>query len=181
MRPDWLAITRTKCPSMARPTVISFFCTLLLLGGCTVTSHDPLHIAEFSNASLKGNYTYTLGGITASAAGGTAYQQSGIFVADGDGHITGGIDDFVQSDGSSTSPVTGSYKIAGDGTGTMTLIGVRQIRLAVTMVSGSKLYLIEYDDSGNGAGAAVQQNISVTPASPQGTFVFHFHSSNFDR
>jgi hypothetical protein len=182
MRPDLFAAIRTKCLSSIKTLIaISSLSVLLLMGSCTVTTHDPLHVAEFSNSNLKGNYVYTLGGITASPTGGVAYQQSGVFIADGDGHISGGTDDFVQSGGAASGPVTGSYMIAGDGTGTMALNGVREIHLAITMVSASKLYLIEYDGAGNGAGAAVQQNLSATPASPQGTYVFHCHSSNFDR
>src|SRR5215475_7106747 len=135
MRHDFLVAVWTKCFSVTKtPIAITSVSVLLLMGSCTVTSHDNLHVAEFSNANLKGNYTYTLGGITASPTGGSAYQQSGIFIADGDGHITGGTDDFVQSGSTASGSVSGSYRIAGDGTGTMTLSGVREIHLAITMV-----------------------------------------------
>jgi hypothetical protein len=60
----------------------------------------------------------------------------------------------------------------------MTLKGTQQIQLALTMVSGSKLYLVEYDGVGNGSGAAVLQSSNLS--TPSGTYVVHTHSSNYN-
>jgi hypothetical protein len=158
--------------------LLLLICSLCL--SCTSTSSDSLHQQGFSNSSLKGTYVYTLGGLFTPATGGAPYQESGIFVADGSGHITGGEDDFVQLPGTISNPVSGTYTIAPDGTGMMALQGSRQVQLAITVVSGTKVYLIEYDDTGNGAGSAVLQSSNGTSQMPSGTFAFRFHSNNFD-
>jgi len=132
----------------------------------------------FSNGSLTGTYTYTLNGSTFSAQGSEPYQEIGTFVADGNGNITGGMDDFMQNLSLSSGPVAGSYSVSGDGTGMMSLNVTRgKIQLAMTLVSGSSLYLIEFDTFASGAGAVVPQNTSAISTPPSGTFVFHFHSS----
>ncbi|MBV9341959.1 MAG: hypothetical protein JO159_13875, partial [Acidobacteria bacterium] len=45
----------------------------------------------FTNASLKGSYVYQLQG--ASVLSGAAYREAGVFIADGTGKITAGVDD----------------------------------------------------------------------------------------
>jgi len=135
---------------------------------------------NFSNASLNGNYTYTLDGNYFKLPGGNgAYQEAGTFVADGNGNITGGMDDFVQNSALSSGQVTGSYTIANDGTGMLTLNVPRgKLQLAITLISGSALYLIEFDSFASGAGVVVSQSTAAFSAAPSGTFIFHFHSSH---
>jgi hypothetical protein len=128
----------------------------------------------FTNASLKGRYTYSLNGFYFPNSG--YYQRAGVFIADGNGNITGGIDDFVQS-AASTNPVTGNYAVASDGTGLLTLnVGTGQVQLAVVMESGSRVDMIEFDSLASGAGVAQSQDSGVLTNPPAGTFVFRFHS-----
>lgn len=159
-------------------SIVAFVCILYFAAGCTITSSDALHIHGFSNASLSGKYTYTIAGLSLATTGNNPYQESGVFVADGKGNLTGGVDDIVQSSSSASSGVSGTYKIANDGTGIMTLSGTRQVQLAITVVSASKVYLVEYDEAGNGSGVAVLQGGNAS--TPSGTYVFHTHSSNFN-
>jgi len=132
---------------------------------------------NYSNASLKGSYVYQLSGNVSST--GTSYQEAGVFIADGAGHITGGVDDATQGTLSSVgNTISGTYAIASDGTGTISLSGTAftGATLAVTLVSSAKAYLIEADPL-NAAGVAELQSASAIGAPPTGTFVFKTHIS----
>jgi hypothetical protein len=141
------------------------------------TPPPPPPVKAFSNASLTGSYAYTLGGSDLSPVGGTPYVRSGAFVADGNGNITSGEDDFVQADSLTTTKITGSYAVASDGTGMLTLIlGEEQLNLAITMGTVSQVDMIEFDATATGAGQAVQQDTSALSSTPTGTYVFRLHS-----
>jgi hypothetical protein len=150
--------------------------------GCSSTSltspSSPTSPGGFSNASLKGSYAYTLGGsYFNSATGNGFYLRSGTFVADGSGNITSGEDDFVQAGGVATTKTTGSYAVADDGTGILNLVlPNEQLRLAITIAPGGKIYVIEFDATASGAGQAVQQDAAALASTPTGTYVFRFHS-----
>src|SRR5208283_1166700 len=134
----------------------------------------------FSNGSLSGHYTYTLAG--SSTSGNVPYQESGTFVADGNGNITGGVDDFVQNSTLSSSHLAGSYKIADDDTGMITLKAARgTVQFAIALISSSSFYLIEFDSFASGDGEAVQQNSSALSTTPSGTFIFRLHYSLANR
>jgi len=130
------------------------------------------------DGSLEGNYSYTLGGNTYDqTAGVVPYMRAGTFVADGKGHITSGTDDLVQAGVLSTSPLTGSYAIADDGTGLVSLdISGTPLNLAVTILSPGKVNLIQFGANATGAGQAVLQDTTALSAAPNGTFVFRLHS-----
>ena len=132
---------------------------------------------NYSNASLKGSYVYQISGFIASS--GSTYQEAGIFSADGNGNITSGIDDATQGTLSSVGNITaGTYSIANDGTGAISLTGTAftTSKFAVTLVSSAKAYMIAAD-SLNGAGLAELQNSTAIGAPPTGTFVFKTHTS----
>ncbi|MGH9529169.1 MAG: hypothetical protein ACRD2S_04540, partial [Terriglobales bacterium] len=135
-----------------------------------------------SNASLTGSYVYHLSGSDVSS-GVTAvpYEESGVFIADGKGNITGGIDDATE-EGNGTSlghSITGTYSIGADGTGTITLNGTafQSSNLAVTLASSSNAYLVEADAL-NAFGSAELQNTAAITAAPAGTFVFKMHTTS---
>lgn len=136
-------------------------------GGVTL----PNPQGNFSNASLNGSYVYEIHGFD---TGGNPYRQIGVFTADGNGNITGGSDD--SSFSAVGTSVTGSYTIGKDGTG---LIGINTslgpITWAVTLVSASKLQLIESDASLNAGGTAELQPPSAISATLGGTYVFRLH------
>ena len=97
---------------------------------------------NFSDASLSGQYVYQISGLDFSTNfNGTPYREAGVFVADGNRHITGGMDDFAEGSGDvASNPVTGSYSVNNDGTGQITLnAGSATLTFAVTMVSSSKV------------------------------------------
>ena len=131
--------------------------SLLTLAGCgsnngTLTLHPT---GNYSAASLKGSYVYQIHGTTVSGP----YREAGVFTADGAGNITSGSDDFDAGAISPSNP-TGTYQVNNDGTGFITLNstglgqnnGVSQITLAITLVSSSKVNLIEADAFAEAAG-----------------------------
>ena len=151
-------------------------------GGSVILPHPT---GNYSDSSLSGSYVYQIHGFLVD---GESYREIGVFTADGSGHITAGSDDFASSASggviSNTSSVTGSYSIANDGTGSITLnstglgtfVQSTQVNLAVTLVSTSKVDLMEGDNFAVGAGDAELQDSSVAGAAPSGTFVFRLHS-----
>jgi|SRR5271169_2015675 len=142
------------------------------------TSSQPASAAGFSTSSLKGNYVYRLAGNYFNLQSGDGpYERAGTFIADGNGNITSGVDDFVQSSAPSSNPIVGNYAISSDGTGKLTInLGNSQLIFAITMVADGTVYLIEFDTTATGAGVAVLQDASAFQP-PTGTFAFRFHSN----
>src|SRR5690242_4269305 len=103
---------------------------------------------NFSNASLKGQYVYQIEGFDfSSPRNPVPYREAGVFTADGNQVITSATDDLSEGTGVFTTVSTGSYRISNDGTGFVkfdnALLGT--ITLEVTMVSPSKVYMVEGD------------------------------------
>jgi hypothetical protein len=160
-------------------------CSLFFSVGCgsnngAVTGFVPM--GNFSNASLNGQYVYQVSGLDFSVnPNGDPYREAGVFVADGNQHITSGIDDFAEgSGGVATNAITGTYSLSVDGTGRITLTGAggTTLNFAVTLVSSSKVYLIEGDGALNASGVAEKQDSSAISTVPGGAFAFRIHSLN---
>lgn len=151
---------------------------LLLCFASSCSNSNSSAPPSFSSASLKGNYTYTLSGTAFSSGGNQPYEEAGTFIADGKGNITGGIDDFVENSTLSSNNITGTYVVGSNGNATMTLQSSRgTVQFAMTLISSSDFYLIEYDSLASGSGEALQQTPGAFSATPAGTFVFRLHST----
>jgi len=137
---------------------------------------------NFSNASLNGQYVYQVSGFNFNvSANGDPYREAGVFVADGRGNITSGVDDFAEgSGGVATNSLTGTYLLSVDGTGIITLAGAAgtTLNFAVTMVSSSRVYVIEGDGLLNASGVAEKQDSSAIGTVPSGAFAFRLHTFN---
>jgi hypothetical protein len=137
----------------------------------------PVVIGTNSNGSLKGQYVYQISGNDLSSGSAVPYREAGIFNADGSGHITSGTDDFCEnSTCQSANPVTGSYNIASDGIGSLSLS--TGINLTLSLVNSSQVYLIEADATASAAGIAELQSTSALSTVPSGTFTFRMHPLN---
>jgi hypothetical protein len=154
------------------------------------SSHTPFPITgSFSNSSLNGQYAFILSGTRAVVSNGIVtqsdYQEAGVFTANGSGSITSGREDIHQLGtfpGLSSAVLTGSYSIGKDGNGTLTLnVSGGTETWFITMVSSSKFYLTEADDSitfsANAAGQGEQQDPTVLSGIPSGTFAFRVHQA----
>ena len=161
-------------------TVMLGLFLVLVCAGCgsnngAVTGFIPT--GNFSNASLSGQYVYQIEGFDFNAsASGVPYREAGVFTANGNGAITSATDDVTEGSTVLTTVSTGTYAISNDGTGSLTLnSALGTVHLAVTMVSASKVYLIEGDTFVNGGGLAEKQDSTAIAAAPAGTFVFREH------
>jgi len=155
--------------------------SLLLIASCGSSGNSVVVKGGFTNASLKGTYSFTVKGYgfnanTLSAA--NFFIEGGVFTADGNKNITAGTDDFVEAVVSTTQAftdtVTGTYAINSDGTGDLTFnfAGGGQELYRITLSDTGNLYMEEEDGGGTSAGSAHLQTSTTTP---NGTFVFRTH------
>src|SRR5260370_33466213 len=91
--------------------------------GTNITAPPPT--GNFSNASLNGQYAFSMSGVDLNT--GAFVARVGSFAADGQGHITTGLEDVLDlGSGSAASPVTFSnwtYQIQANGRGLVVLNG----------------------------------------------------------
>lgn len=134
----------------------------------------------YSNATLNGQYVYQIEGFDfRNSTSGVPYREAGVFVANGSGGITSVTDDFSEGSGVLTTNSTGTYAISNDGTGSLSFTNaLGTINLAITVVSASKVYLVEGDAVLNAGGLAEKQDPTAIAAAPSGTFVFREHDIN---
>lgn len=78
--------------------------------------------AKFSNASLAGQYAFSMTGTELCSGQGSFFGRAGTFTADGNGNITAGLEDVNVCTGVETIPFTGgTYSIGADGRGSVGL------------------------------------------------------------
>src|SRR5450432_700011 len=145
--------------------------SLIAAAGCgsgNVVLPNPT--GNYSLASLSGSYVYQIHGTSNLGP----YREVGVFTADGAGHINGGSDDFAVG-GLFSNSITGTYTVAGDGTGFLTIspTALGSITFAITLTNSSQLYLMEAGILADGAGVAELQSSAST--APSCTFVFRLH------
>ncbi len=154
---------------------------IFLTAGCGSSGSPVIVKGGFSNASLKGTYSFTVKGYGFNANTLTAanfFIEGGVFTADGNRNITAGTDDFVEAVANTTQAftdsVTGTYSIGSDGAGDLTFNfpGGGQETYRVTLSDDGDLYMEEEDGGGTSAGSAHLQTSATTPS---GTFVFRTH------
>lgn len=162
-------------------------------GGTTITPQPPK--GKFTNASLNGTYAFMTSGevLSTNATSAVPMVRVGSFVADGSGHITGGVED-VNAAGtvSSAASITGGgYNISPDGRGTLTLNVVSSvfnssINFSIVLTSGSGGppsianggLMIDETTTGQistGSGNFIQQNTTLfATTNVNGAYVFDF-------
>jgi len=132
------------------------------------------------NAVLNGSYAFLLKG----GGSGIGYNAAvGSFTADGNGNITGGLEDINRTTGVSTNlTLTGSYSVGADNRGCLTLTnsngGTATYRIALGTISGGAAtqgsIVFFNDTAGNGTraeGFLKQQNLTnITSSSFNGTY-----------
>lgn len=157
-----------------------------LLAGCggSTPITPPPPAGNFSNASLKGQYAFSMSG--KNATNGAFIGRIGSISADGKGDITSGLEDMLDlSTGTPASTITfsnGSYQIEQNGRGTMTLnvTGGGTLSLSLSLQSNAQGLLVETDgiDSANGI-LNLQTPLDFSGASLNGNYVFSFSGISF--
>ncbi|HEX7422542.1 MAG TPA: hypothetical protein VF311_01455 [Terriglobales bacterium] len=174
---------KAKCAARAA-MVTAAITTLLLAAGCGFGGGGNGGggggggNSGFSNASLKGQYAFTLRGIgTPDNLNSFFFVEAGVFTADGNGKLTSGTDDLVENFTPFSDNITGVYAINSDGSGNVRFDfpsgGSALYR--VTLSDASHFYMEEADGFGTSAGSGEKQDTSAFASVPSGTFVFQTH------
>jgi hypothetical protein len=165
-------LVRSSSPKLTAQPIWSYRVRLLLsawlglvpltLASCGGSHPPPPPVGNFSNASLKGQYAFSLTGIDPKGA----YTASiGSFTADGDGNITGGLVDVLDlstSQSASVISVTGgSYTIqpTGSGLALLKLTG-GTLQLSLSLQSSTSGFLIQSDLTATTSGSLSLQTAS---------------------
>src|SRR6266567_3468621 len=163
--------------------VTAFWTAACSSGGSSVTPPPPT--GNFSAASLNGQYAFVTSGevFTPGSISAIPLSRVGSFTADGQGHITGGVED-VNAAGTITNaiPITGgSYAINADGRGTLSLsLGSNTLQFGITLTStstGDGLMIDETfsNQASTGSGNFFKQNTALfTISTISGPYVFDF-------
>ena len=157
----------------ASVTITAFITDMSTVSGSSIVT---ITAVTFNNSSLKGNYVLSLTGIDVNA---NPFYAVGAITADGNGNITAGEEDIVDTSSgyASASTTTGTYSVGADGRGTLTFSNsIGQFQFAVAMRAMSNAVLNEID---NGVVAATGnlEAQGASPAAPSGNYAFGFSGS----
>jgi hypothetical protein len=173
-----------KC-SLSRISLLAglFFCAAISgCGGSGTAPAPPPPTGNFSNASLKGQYAFSMSG---SDINGEFFARVGSFTADGNGSITGGIEDVntAVSGQQLLAYTANTYSIQADGRGTVNLTNATgTLSFSVTLLSASQGIIVQTDPSlvGTASGTFIKQNpAAFNTAGVSGNYVFDFSGLDF--
>jgi len=131
----------------------------------------------FSNASVSGSYVFK-----AVTIGSTGFAfTAGVFNADGNGHITAGIEDANDATNGPRTNIafTGMYSVGSDGRGSATAsttLGTSIFKFV--LISNTSAELIEFDNTAASGFVSAQDPSAISSIS--GTFVFAFQGEDAD-
>jgi hypothetical protein len=153
-------------------------------GGSEMAILPPPPAGNFSNASLMGQYAFSLSGIE--AVSGAYVGEIGSIAADGKGHITAGLADVLNlSSGMPASIITfssGTYQIQSNGRGvlTLSLTGGGSLQLSLSLISSSTGLLVETDGAAATSGSLnLQTPLQFSANAIKGNYVFDFSGVSF--
>ncbi len=133
---------------------------------------------NFTNASLSGQYVFSLTGIGGNQLGTASepFSEVVVFTADGNRNLSITVDDFDQSGVSfrlTSPPLSGTYAINKNGTG---VLSFNSSTYGITLIDDSHFYVIQGDVFATASGTGEKQDTSAFSAVPSGTFVFQSHN-----
>jgi hypothetical protein len=153
-------------------------------GGSTVAPPPP--VGGYTLASLNGQYVFTTSGEVFSGSSEVNLARTGVFLANGQGSIMGGVED-VNSSGTVSPAVqisSGNYTVNADGRGTLTLNlnsngTASAINFAIVLTSTNEGLMIDETSSqtqaSTGSGNFTKQTGGpFTLSSVTGPYVFDF-------
>jgi hypothetical protein len=134
---------------------------------------------NFSNASLNGQYAFSMAGTDFCGGLNTLLARAGSFTADGSGHITAGVEDVNDfCIGAGTLQFTsGSYSIQADGRGTLNLTNKSgTTHYAISLSTTSKGFIVQTDTNASASGSFQKQdNTTFSASKVSGGYVFDFN------
>jgi hypothetical protein len=175
---------KAKCAARAAATLVAMASLLLAVGcgfggGGNGGGGGGGGNQGFSNASLKGQYAFTLRGIgTPDNINSFFFVEAGVFTADGNGQLTSITDDFIEDFQAALNiQATGTYKINKDGSGDVQFdfSNGTSALYRITFSDSSHFYMEEDDGFNTSGGSGEKQDTSAFASVPSGTFVFQTH------
>jgi hypothetical protein len=172
---------RLMLPAVAALAVLTVSCGN---NGSSNTTPPP-PTGNFSNASLKGTYAFSMSGTGATVNDvGAFIARVGSFVADGNGNISMGMEDI--SDGGILNTVQftgGTYSIQANGKGTLTLNTLSGgLGLTIALNSSSRGVMIQTDLNATSSGSFILQSPSAfTATAINGPYVFDVSGADINR
>jgi len=132
-------------------------------GTAIVGPPPPPPTGNFSSASLKGQYAFSMSGREACGNIFDTFARAGTFFADGQGHITGGLEDVNTCAGAATLQFTsGSYSITANGRGTLNLTNsTGTTNYSVTLSSTTQGFIAQTDVNSTASGSFQRQNLAA--------------------
>lgn len=169
---------------MKRLLLGSLLLLALVAAGCGGSSSitPPPPTGPFSNASLSGQYAFSMSGVDTTGA---YIARVGSFVADGNGRITSGLEDVVSLGNGTTSLVSftgGTYEIQSNGRGVVVFQAASGggLQLNLVMGSTSQGLLVQTDLNATSSGSFNQQTTTqFTAAALKGSYVFDLAGISF--
>ncbi len=145
--------------------------------------HPPPAVGNFSNADLNGRYAFSMTGTEICGNQSSFFGRIGSFTADGNGHITGGVEDVNVCTGVQTLQFTNStYSIQADGRGLLDLTNsTGTTHYSITLSTTASGYIIQTDVNSTAGGSFQKQNpaaFSITQIANDYVFDFSGVSSN---
>jgi hypothetical protein len=157
--------------------LLASFCAACGSSTAIVGPPPPPPTGTFSNASLSGQYAFLMGGTELCGGLSTPFTRAGSFTADGNGHITGGLEDVNVCTGVFTLQFTNSaYSITADGRGTLHLTNnTGTTNYSITLSSAIQGVIAQTDVNSTASGSFQRQNTAAfsNPAIANG-YVFDF-------
>jgi len=157
---------------------------LAACGGSGTTITPPPPAGNFSNASLSGQYAFSMSGVDLNS--GAYIARVGSFAADGQGHITAGLEDVLDlGSGSPASQQTfsnGTYQIQANGRGLIVLnvSSGGALQLSASLQSSSQGYLVQTDGLASTSGSVeLQKPLQFSANAINGKYVFDFSGISF--
>ena len=161
--------------------LLASLCAACSGGTAVVGPPPPPPAGTFSNASLKGQYAFLMSGTELCGGLSTPFTRAGSFTADGNGHITGGLEDVNVCTGVFTLQFTNStYSITADGRGTLSLTNTTgTTNYSITLSSAIQGLIAQTDVNSTATGSFQRQNAAAfsNPAIANG-YVFDFAGIN---
>src|SRR5229473_3364890 len=144
----------------------------------------PPPTGNFSNASLKGTYAFSMSGTDANANPGAFIARVGSFVADGSGNISMGMEDVSDAGIVNTVQFTGgTYSVQANGKGTLTLNTLSGgLGLTIALNSPTKGVMIQTDLNATSSGSFILQSLNAFSLTAiNGPYVFDVSGADVNR
>lgn len=155
---------------------------LVACGGGGSAVPPPPPSGTYSNASLKGQYAFSMTGVDLNGA---YISRVGSFTADGAGNVTTGLEDVLSLSAGTASLVSfvgGNYQIQANGRGLLILqaAGGGGLQLNLVMQSTSNGFLVQTDLNATSSGSFnLQNSTAFSTASISGHYAFDFSGVSF--